>query len=504
MLASEEFYQEELIPKDPARMTQRLPDQYREMRRLVRCCSCTTTRSEAELFYRQARWMEAFEDDCPYDGEFHRYFPSYQAMNDRQLRGYFTWRTRLRRGEIEAAPETFARLYLYELLNGIGWKQPEEGFRLLKEFRSAWIPIRPDIDRSLPRWMQDFLVYYNLDRRFLKEIPSDSGPELPVLTLMKGESATDEEIFSALNALLPHPPEESPFYRKNPEVLKKAALRVFREVMKRSRSKSPEKPPFGELGTIRYHMFGSAVFHDHLKREEFCYEINALHRYRCTNGEWSVERFFLREDKIRRLDSLLRALDGQMRKQFSFSPLRKEEPLSPGDRKLLDKVIGSVLEEKKREEAPKIRIDLSRLGTIRRDAEEICGRLIVELPDESPAPPPPESEETMETPHFSASIPSREPPPEQKTSEKEQQTGKTEKSIPACLDRTEREFLRCLISGKEWKELLRTEHRTLAMVVDSVNEKLFDYFNDTAVIFHDDTPELPDEYAEELKGEIGS
>ena len=42
------------------------------------------------------------------------------------------------------------------------------------------------------------------------------------------------------------------------------------------------------------------------------------------------------------------------------------------------------------------------------------------------------------------------------------------------------------------------------MVVDSVNEKLFDYFNDTAVIFHDDTPELPDEYAEELKGEIGS
>ena len=110
----------------------------------------------------------------------------------------------------------------------------------------------------------------------------------------------------------------------------------------------------------------------------------------------------------------------------------------------------------------------------------------------------------METPHFPGAIPSPEPSPEQETAGEEQQNGKTGNTIFSCLDRTEREFLRCLLSGKPWKELLRTEHRTLAMVVDSVNEKLFDYFNDTAVIFHDDTPELPDEYAEELKGEIGS
>ena len=34
--------------------------------------------------------MEDFEDDFDYRGEFVRYFPTYQAMNDAQLRGYFS------------------------------------------------------------------------------------------------------------------------------------------------------------------------------------------------------------------------------------------------------------------------------------------------------------------------------------------------------------------------------------------------------------------------------
>ena len=42
--------------------------------------------------------MADFEDDCPYNGTFKSYFPTYNAMSDRQLRGYFTWRAQVRRG----------------------------------------------------------------------------------------------------------------------------------------------------------------------------------------------------------------------------------------------------------------------------------------------------------------------------------------------------------------------------------------------------------------------
>ena len=56
--------------------------------------------AEALIFCKQGKFMEDFEDDFDYRGEFVRYFPTYQAMNDAQLRGYFSWRTRIRRGEI--------------------------------------------------------------------------------------------------------------------------------------------------------------------------------------------------------------------------------------------------------------------------------------------------------------------------------------------------------------------------------------------------------------------
>ena len=52
--------------------------------------------------------MEDFEDDFDYHGTFIRYFPNYQAMNDLQLRGYFSWRTKVRRGEVGRTSLSFA------------------------------------------------------------------------------------------------------------------------------------------------------------------------------------------------------------------------------------------------------------------------------------------------------------------------------------------------------------------------------------------------------------
>lgn len=72
-----------------------LPDQYRKMREISRWQDdpkggAGRWLSEAELFYRQGQLMADFEDDCPYNGTFKSYFPTYNAMSDRQLRGYFT------------------------------------------------------------------------------------------------------------------------------------------------------------------------------------------------------------------------------------------------------------------------------------------------------------------------------------------------------------------------------------------------------------------------------
>ena len=99
---SNKIYADEPILKTGRQMQNFLPDQYRKMREISRWQDdpkggAGRWLSEAELFYRQGLLMADFEDDCPYNGTFKSYFPTYNAMSDRQLRGYFTWRAQVRR-----------------------------------------------------------------------------------------------------------------------------------------------------------------------------------------------------------------------------------------------------------------------------------------------------------------------------------------------------------------------------------------------------------------------
>ena len=133
-------YQDEPLPRRADRFAFSLPEQYRAMRRLAYAHS-RYARSEAEIFYRQGKRMETFEDSFDYRGEFFRYFPTYQAMDDRQLRGYFSWRTNVRKGVVEATSLSFAFVYVYELLNGIGVRTAEEGYCTLHRVFAYMFPL---------------------------------------------------------------------------------------------------------------------------------------------------------------------------------------------------------------------------------------------------------------------------------------------------------------------------------------------------------------------------
>jgi hypothetical protein len=71
-------------------------------------------------FFRQGKFMEDYEDDYIWNGELRRYFTTYHDLNLNQLRGFFGWRTRVRRGEFRRITTSLAYMYIYELLNGIG------------------------------------------------------------------------------------------------------------------------------------------------------------------------------------------------------------------------------------------------------------------------------------------------------------------------------------------------------------------------------------------------
>ena len=97
-----------------------------------------TVEGRAGNFYRQAVFMRDYEDDCPWPGgDFVRYFPTYHDLTTQQLRGYFTWRAGVRRGEFRPIPASAAYLYLYELLNGVGADSPEDVLNKLLAFETV-------------------------------------------------------------------------------------------------------------------------------------------------------------------------------------------------------------------------------------------------------------------------------------------------------------------------------------------------------------------------------
>jgi hypothetical protein len=162
-------YQDEPILKTAAQMANYTPPKYCEMRRLIKS-SPVFYESDAQIFYEQAKFMEDFSDDYRYDGEFQKYYPTYQAMTDQQLRGYFSWRTRVREGKVEKTSLSFVFVYIYELLNQIGVRSKEEGFYKLKSFWQAYKDIDPKINHYVKLWLKDYAIYNGLEKSILDDL----------------------------------------------------------------------------------------------------------------------------------------------------------------------------------------------------------------------------------------------------------------------------------------------------------------------------------------------
>lgn len=151
---------EPVSPPDP--QEQALRSRFREMRRLSRgnwfAREPHSGRMQTELFYKQAKLMVDAEDDYPGQAPFSMYFPDYQSMGYEQLRTYFTWRSKVRRGVVEKTFFSYVFVYLYELINHIGVQDSEEGFRKLMELWEAYRPFEPKLDHYLADWVRDYYI----------------------------------------------------------------------------------------------------------------------------------------------------------------------------------------------------------------------------------------------------------------------------------------------------------------------------------------------------------
>ena len=427
--------------------------------------------SRESIFIKQGKLLAAYEDDYVYDRRVTHYFPTYQSLTNPELRGYFSWRTKLRRGNLQKTSLTYAFLYIYELLNQIGVTDPMDGYRKLTEFRDAYGALDDGILPYLNLWLMDYVVYYNLDAGLLADTPQvrfNRG----IAVLDSIQSHGDEEVIRAVKQLSPKWLERSKFYREYREDCDTVIVRVLRRMSAHYNArckKTMVEQYFGSFSQYRVILFDAAVFHERQVEGSRQYKVDENYIYRCRNGLWSVQKYNCLPHSNGKLGDVLKAIDGVMRECYGYGRPIQYKLDTKWILKIIQEEARNLLTEKKAAEEKKITIDYSRLARIRSDAAVTRDRLMVEEEAEEGAPPvqtPAPAEEPEDTP----------------------------------LTKDEYRLLQSLLYGRDYG-WVRSSGLMLSVLVDGINDKLYDTFSDS-VLLGDDPPELIDDYIADLKERI--
>ncbi len=424
--------------------------------------------SRESIFIKQGKLLAGYEDDYVYNRRVTHYFPTYQSLTNPELRGYFSWRTKLRRGNLQKTSLTYAFLYIYELLNQIGVADPMDGYRKLTEFRDAYGALDDGILPYLNLWLMDYVVYYNLDAGLLADTPQvrfNRG----IAALDSIQSRGDEGVIRAVKQLSPKWLERSKFYREYREDCDTVIVRVLRRMSAHYNArckKTMVEQYFGSFSQYRVILFDAAVFYERQVEGSRQYKVDENYIYRCRNGLWSVQKYNCLPHSNGKLGDVLKAIDGVMRECYGYGRPIQYKLDTKWILKIIQEEARNLLTEKKAAEEKKITIDYSRLARIRSDAAVTRDRLMVEEEAEEEAPPvqtPAPAEEPEDTP----------------------------------LTRDEYRLLQSLLYGRDYG-WVRSSGLMLSVLVDGINDKLYDTFSDS-VLLGDDPPELIEDYIADLK-----
>ncbi len=556
---SNEIYADEPILKTGRQMQNFLPDQYRKMREISRWQDdpkggAGRWLSEAELFYRQGLLMADFEDDCPYNGTFKSYFPTYNAMSDRQLRGYFTWRAQVRRGTVEETSTSFAFLYLYELICGIGVDNPLDGFNKIKAFWDVYRAFEPGIDRFARVWLQDYAVFHGLDPKLLRDsktvmfdnalielrraardlvpapAPSGQTPKRrktsePTLPLPPDE-VREERLMAAINALSTYNLSSSRLDRSHHRDLRHVVCAVYVRMARyydTHRKTGIVASLFGEETAMPYTMFASAVFFAPERHEDCEYRLDPIHIYRCQNGFWECMRIHGSRQKSSKLGEMMRACDQRLRLALDPAHPLKEEKVPKYLAKIIDDEIVAWLSWDAAHQPVKIDIDLSQLGHIRSAAAQTREALLIDEEREDGASAEAEAadsgqpeaepvadatveavaaaagqdesdEPTISTEQFGVVAPLLAPTPAFAAAAPADATNELAPAADA--------YLRALLehNAVQAESAVAQSGQSEDMLVDTINEALFDLVGDTVIEFSAAGPQIIEDYEADVRG----
>ncbi|MCR5825982.1 MAG: hypothetical protein K6G54_05420 [Oscillospiraceae bacterium] len=275
-----------------------------------------------------------------------------------------------------------------------------------------------------------------------------------------------------------------------------------------------------------YTMFSSAVVSLDRDLPDRDYQIFPWYGYACRNGTWYRTRLDRSPAKNRKLGELVRDVDAILRERYGFDAPLKQTDKTKLFTGIVNSAVDAVQEEKRRKAAAVIHIDVDKLNAIRSDASATREKLMTdeERDDESGAEADRrclcaeegglltggnkeyrdalQASETTIFPTCQESVENAECGMRNAECGISSAAATEADGLP--LDETETAVLRAILTGGDCGGAAKTGGKMLSVVIDEINEKLFDEFGDTVLYDAGDGPAVYEDYAEELKERIGS
>lgn len=543
---SERGYQDTALPfagSNPRPAREEIPERLREMLHLFEY-GRESVQTRARNFYRQAVFMADYEDDVPWRGDFERYFPTYHDLTVRQLRGYFTWRARLRRGDFSPIATSAAYIYLYELLNGIGVASPEAVLEKFQEFEKGYIDAGFGDERmreNLRRWTLDFVVLHDLPVELARErVDQEMLRQDKAVSALRAADAGAEEIFTALDYFYKNKLAKSAVLKDDPARGKRLFCAAWREAMAyEEQGQDLFTLCFGRKQTRQWSPLSNAVYYEQSQVLDRDYVLNDCRAFHGREGVWkkeSYERLFF---DLKRLQGFIHEADVRLRRYLKTGRYLTGNPSDAWAAPYIDAAIEADRRAVLEASRPKITIDLSGLDRIRQEAlatrdslltgedvaeaeaagdtaEETMGDAVEEAVGDTAAETVGDAVEEAvgeaagvaerdaerEAAADAAGDAVEEAATEERTATKERGTqgiAEGKQTEERTEEQVEFQVLRALLEGGDALAIIRSNRLMPSIVADTINEALYEEFGDTVILCEDDRLFLMEDYLEDLR-----
>lgn len=293
-------------------------------------------------------------------------------MTEVQKKWYFYWRSQVRNGNYIQTDLSYIFVYIYELINDVGFNDPLDGYYKLNAVWQVYRGTLPKLDNYLPDWIFDFLILHKLNDKideFMQDCRKNRNPILLNIYIQKHYIEQNEPIsVSDIKALASYQIEKSKFWQEgHAPIMREKTEVIFKKI---------NTEMLNQYKKNLFQMFCPSLT---VSKYRQCY-ISAV--YDGTESYYIEYPDFVSHKPITEfIDSILRYTENKLREQTGFKGRLRGINIEDDWKRLIDSEFGTVvpeLQERIQKRPATIHLQADEINKLRTESDELRELLSIE------------------------------------------------------------------------------------------------------------------------------